>query len=262
MLASDPGKHLRPFVRAIWASSRPVSAAVREEKTLPDGYGNIVIRLDGSQLEMEVGQTRRSIPSAVVSGIHTQAIKKYKNCSASVGASLRPGALAMLQGGAVNFTNDNVPLESVLPETRVQSLRQQLVDAPTPAQQVALLRAFLTDIFASASLHPMVRYGLQNLAHDTQISELVKGSGLSHRYFNQLFSRSVGVTPKTYQRLLRLQRCLRLINADAHRSWIELAQESGFADQSHLNREFRLLAGMTPATYADSERRAAVHIIT
>ena len=77
---------------------------------------------------------------------------------------------------------------------------------------------------------------------------------LGPRRFGQLFSESVGLSPKRWLRLRRFQRAL----ASAHRAdvdWASAAIELGYADQAHLTREFRAFAGITPSEY---RRRAPV----
>ena len=49
---------------------------------------------------------------------------------------------------------------------------------------------------------------------------------------------------------LRFQRFLTLLRGTGHRSLAELAAAAGYADQAHLTRESRRLAGGTPGEIA------------
>jgi methylphosphotriester-DNA--protein-cysteine methyltransferase len=55
----------------------------------------------------------------------------------------------------------------------------------------------------------------------------------------------VGLGPKTFQRIGRLQRFLALAEAGPGQGLAVLAAEAGYADQPHLSRETRALAGLT-----------------
>jgi AraC-like DNA-binding protein len=57
---------------------------------------------------------------------------------------------------------------------------------------------------------------------------------------------AVGHAPKPLQRILRLQRALALGRA-AGWDAASLALDAGYADQAHMTREFKALAGSTPA---------------
>jgi len=50
--------------------------------------------------------------------------------------------------------------------------------------------------------------------------------------------------------MIRFHHACRLAQAGATRDWAATAAESGYADQSHLNREFAALAGESPTAWA------------
>ncbi|WP_428391090.1 AraC family transcriptional regulator [Lichenicoccus sp.] len=79
------------------------------------------------------------------------------------------------------------------------------------------------------------------------LAELAALSGVSRFQFLRGFARQTGVTPHAYllQRRVRLARQLLV----AGRTPAEVAQEAGFADQSHMTRAFCRQFGVTPARY-------------
>jgi AraC-like DNA-binding protein len=81
--------------------------------------------------------------------------------------------------------------------------------------------------------------------------------GVGERRLQRAFDRSVGLSPKVLARVLRFRRAVRQLDgaASSPGSWAGLAALAGYADQSHFIREFRALAGLTPAAYL-RERRA------
>lgn len=66
--------------------------------------------------------------------------------------------------------------------------------------------------------------------------------GLSARQLHRRSLTAFGYGPKTLARVLRLQRALALARAGV--PFAETAARSGFADQAHLARDVRELAGM------------------
>ncbi len=72
--------------------------------------------------------------------------------------------------------------------------------------------------------------------------------GWSARRLHRRFVDACGYGPKMLQRILRLQRVIRLARAagGASLSLAGLTREAGFADQAHMNRDFRALTGFTP----------------
>jgi AraC-like DNA-binding protein len=68
--------------------------------------------------------------------------------------------------------------------------------------------------------------------------------GVSRRYLELGFRRLVGLSPGTVARIARFQRAVGLLarRADPSRT----AAECGYADQPHLSRDVRQMAGVTP----------------
>jgi AraC-like DNA-binding protein len=79
-----------------------------------------------------------------------------------------------------------------------------------------------------------------------RIDDVVSRSGLSARHFQRRFAQQVGLTPKSYARLIRFDRAL-LMHRDApERPWTDILHELGYFDQAHFIREFRALSGIVP----------------
>jgi AraC-like DNA-binding protein len=98
-------------------------------------------------------------------------------------------------------------------------------------------------------LHPAVAQALERLGTATRVHDVVRSSGYSHRRFIELFVHAVGLTPKVYSRVRRLQRALHRARVPGTDSWASVAADAGYSDQSHFNREFRECVGVTPTRY-------------
>ena len=72
--------------------------------------------------------------------------------------------------------------------------------------------------------------------------------GLSDRQLHRRFVRQVGYGPKAFERVMRFRRFLTLVEAGdlGGAGLAAMAVASGYADQAHLTRECRRLAGRTP----------------
>jgi AraC-like DNA-binding protein len=109
-------------------------------------------------------------------------------------------------------------------------------------------------------LHPAVAQALPQLASASDVHDVVKQSGYSHRRFIELFERAVGLTPKIYSRVCRFQRALERARVPGPDTWADVAAVAGYSDQSHFNREFRECVGVTPTQYRKAAPRFAHHV--
>jgi transcriptional regulator GlxA family with amidase domain len=91
---------------------------------------------------------------------------------------------------------------------------------------------------------PVVREAVLALARPRgRVDAVARGLAISERQLRRRFEASVGYSPRTLARVLRLQRFLALAQA-GHRDLAWLAFDAGYADQSHLTRDCAELGGM------------------
>lgn len=80
------------------------------------------------------------------------------------------------------------------------------------------------------------------------VGQLAAELGCSRRYWAATFNEQVGLPPKTVARLLRFQAVRRRLQSEPGRL-AEIAADCGYCDQSHLDRDCRDLAGITPSDF-------------
>lgn len=257
MLTRTPGPVLRPFVKTLWAtdrsfSPRPVAAA--RERVLPAGTMHLAFGLSDSPFRLfEDGpdSAGHAVGHAIVGGARCAPyVRDISGPVRSVGAELQPGASELFFGvPAIELAGRHTPLDALWGRS-AQATRERLVESDSAEEQLNSLESILADRLPRIhGLHPAVAYALGRFTTTADIREVVRQSGYSHRRFIALFRQAVGMTPKRYCRVLRFRRVLRRLAASPAVSGVELANDSGYTDQSHFNREFREFAGITPGEY-------------
>jgi AraC-like DNA-binding protein len=88
------------------------------------------------------------------------------------------------------------------------------------------------------------------------ISNLVTNDGLSLRQLERGFKALAGVSPKALARIMRFECVLYHLRRDPFADLATLAYTYGYADQAHLTREVRAIAGCTPTQIRQIEFRA------
>lgn len=84
-------------------------------------------------------------------------------------------------------------------------------------------------------------------AEDLSLADLAQVAGLSPFHFARLFQSAFGLPPHAYLNQVRVRRAEALLATSMRLA--DVAAEVGFADQSHLTRQFKRLTGLTPARY-------------
>lgn len=81
------------------------------------------------------------------------------------------------------------------------------------------------------------------------LQELYDGYGISERRLQQLFTDSVGVTPKYYSRLMRYQNVLKDMRHGNYKNMTHLAYQNNYTDQSHFIHDFKSFSGLSPSKF-------------
>ncbi|SMF23584.1 AraC-type DNA-binding protein [Tistlia consotensis] len=267
-LRRPPLPALRPFVELVWASELPppVRPVPRRERVLPTGALHPVFRLGETPLRLfrdlddAVGE---AVGCALVGGARASPyLKDLSRPEPSVGALLRPGAAAALLGvPAAPLSHTHTPLGLLWGEAAVEDLRGRLAEAPTAAARLALFeRLLLARLAPRRGLDPLVAEALTGLHRLRPVARVAREAGVSQRHLARVFGEAVGLTPRTWGRMLRFGRTLERLSADPALPLADLAAAEGFADQAHLTREFRDLAGLTPGAYRRAAPRESRHV--
>lgn len=86
------------------------------------------------------------------------------------------------------------------------------------------------------------------------LDELSKLSGLSRAQFVRRFKQQFGTTPHHYLIERRIEVAKQQLKAGAYDSLAQLAIDLGFADQSHFNRHFSAITGLSPGSFSRAHR--------
>jgi AraC-like DNA-binding protein len=175
-------------------------------------------------------------------------------------------AIEFRSGGAARFfsmpmsefRDQIVSLEDAWGESG-RSLRERLLAAPTPAAKFRVFEDLLLDHF-KPGLDRGIEYAIGALRGGVPVSQVASRLGLLPRTLARRFSAEVGITPKRFGCVQRLQRVLSAIRHSSQPDWCTIAAEHGFTDQSHLIHDFRNLAHITPSGYKPRSSQRSNHV--
>ena len=170
-----------------------------------------------------------------------------------IGARLKPGGAAALLGGDISqFTDQVAPRDQILGD-QAPELRGSLLAADEDEARFDMLEGFLRDRLDAS--RPGLDLALEAVARleaavgDLSIADLAVGLEVRHKHLIEVCTRTIGLRPKQFARVLRFASVLPQLMAGDAPDWAALAQAAGYHDQSHFNREFQKFAGLSPSQY-------------
>ncbi|MFP5023403.1 helix-turn-helix domain-containing protein [Pseudonocardia phyllosphaerae] len=255
----DPGAwrwrtsaRLRPLVSEIWAW-RTGAGPAGTHQGVASGHLTLILCLDGAVelLHMPDPARRGGRFAASVAGLHT-APAVIATGEPQTGMQLAltwRGARALLGLPAAELTGDVVDLGALLPE--VETLLDRLHAAPSWPARFALLDDELVRIAAARNAAaPADELGrawalLRRSGGTARVTDVAADVGWSARHLGERLRRETGLGTKSAARVIRFERACALLRSPAAPPIADVAATCGYADQQHLARDFRDLAGTT-----------------
>lgn len=250
---------LADYVACFWtrlatAIGTPESPTIH--RVLPDGCVDIVLGFGRSDEPSDGGDS--SVTEAMGVGAMTRPlIVTGHGPRLYVGVRFRPGfAFAALGVPASELTDEHVSY-SVLARDAAAQLDAFSALATNEARlqaMVSLVRRRLAGAFiVPASVRAAV-HRISTARGGLRVADLALSIGITRQQLARQFATHVGVTPKTFARVIRAHAAL--ARADAARAayprevdWSAIAYELGYYDQPHFIDDFKALTGTTPGEW-------------
>lgn len=223
-------------------------------KCIPDGCVTVLFIQKGSSCKIELLGTPLEAKQLIV----------YPDALYFC-VRLEPGMkfpYSRISGGSFS-TRDIVNTEIFLPhlDADTESLAEKLFSAPSFEKRIEVFYAYITsfsleELFVSDVLMDML-HRIYCAGGNVNIRSMADEVCYSERQFSRLFSESLGYSPKTFARIVRLQHVLsemkRLSGTGIKIASIPVARflsGMNYSDQAHFQREFKDFTTLTPRQFA------------
>jgi AraC-like DNA-binding protein len=161
------------------------------------------------------------------------------------------GAAAFLREPLDQVFNRTMPMDLFLRRSRLDEVREQLMETGENAGRVEVVERFLLGRLRSeatpdpvteiAAAHIRKRHGA------VRIEQLARVMNLSLSALERRFRKTVGASPRKFASIVRMRHVLRLQRAGG--SLIEIAHRAGYCDQSHFIKDFKSFTGLAPESF-------------
>lgn len=224
------------------------------ERILPGGRVHVMVNLHENEFRTYDGPGCRTVHrtrGAIFGGAYSRATAidtKEQRCLVAVNFRLG-GAWPFLKMPVSEAQGQLVELENVW-GCAGATLRERMLEAETAEEKFRVFERVLTaQMVRQEEPDPAIAFAAHAFERGIRVRKVVARLGMLPKTFARRFENRVGLKPKEYSRVQRLQRVLRCIAQAREVDWPDFAAEHGFADQAHLIHDFREMTGLTPTAY-------------
>lgn len=250
-----PSRRLASFIKCFWTLEYSGSSTsdAPAEPVLPDGCPEIVFNLSDRFLRLHTRHEELQ-PTALFVGQMRSSISIKPTGNVSLfGVRFQPAGAYPLVRFPLSELTDQIIDFSLASPLIGKEVENKISDAGSFAERVAIFEAFFFEQLASISECDVIAsnacakiisgHGLDS------ISQVANELGVSERRLERRFRQSVGVSPKTFSRIVRFQTVLNAVQGSTSANLLDTALSFGYYDQSHVIRDFKEFSGVTPMTF-------------
>lgn len=144
-----------------------------------------------------------------------------------------------------NFTDTCLSFE-ILQDQKMEELAENIRFTPELKQKIALIEKEILNRLKNYKISALIPV-IKQLLSDPKLSKPVYAN--SQRRLEQCFKEEIGISPKLFQRTVRVNHTIQYMLQEPKRSLTHLAYQMGYFDQSHFIRDFKKFSGLSPTQF-------------
>lgn len=247
-----PSPGLSHLVHFFWIyeSDTPASA-VTPIRVVPNGSPNMVFHYGERTLHFLDGNKQ---PAILLSGQDNQYYDVVSGGSEKfVFVLLNPTAGCFFNFPFSDITGKNIALDDVMPFDK--TISEALAEEPDYQKKINLVEDFLSKFCLTGNIDSSLRYNRLNASLSVinshcgivGVDSLSDAACLSYKQFDRVFLSNIGIHPKMFLQIVRLQYAFKLLSERPSIDIQDLAFLCGFYDVPHFSKTFKQLTGYSPA---------------
>jgi AraC-like DNA-binding protein len=255
----SPSVFIEDFIECYWILEDDNTTSIKQ-KIIPDGFPEIIFHY-GDPYKISISGKWEIQTNFLLAG----QITKYfylenTGTTGTFGIKLKPSAIARLFHLSMKDYNDKVVSLNNTNNSELNGIKYILSSGHNHDEIIFLLNSFFEELIAekkpiSPPIDDAVKFIFKKNGLVT-VAELCSVAYLGERQLLNQFSRYVGLSPKLYARVIRLNYIFQLVRENKEK-WSSLAYEAAFFDQSHFIKDFKKFTGENPGKYLFEEKNMA-----
>ncbi|MCB0805191.1 MAG: AraC family transcriptional regulator [Bacteroidales bacterium] len=217
----------------------------------PGGYLEFIFQIhcDFEQYSIQ-SENRQTRPMNFVGGLHNQSfyIKPKQQNAQVISVKFKPDCAKYFIPDRLNlFKNKIVNLDDVIPGKKKHQIENLTANIETQ-ERLDRIESFLMEIFRENNSSQINRavYEIYHQKGFVTIETLAGKVCLSPQQFRKRFNEEVGLSPREYARIVRINHVLSLLRNKTASTLTQLTYQLGYFDQAHFIRDFKAVMGDSP----------------
>ncbi|MEZ5344994.1 MAG: helix-turn-helix domain-containing protein [Pyrinomonadaceae bacterium] len=251
-----PSPRLSRYIKCYWILQDNSGGSKPAELILPDGSPEIVFNL-GMPFQRHYFAHTEVQPRSIVVGQISSHISIQATQSVDLfGIRFHPSGLYPLLRSPLNEFTDRIESLDTVFGRFGKEIEEEIFLARSAMERILILEKSLSRSYEHPANGVLISAAIDIIQANhgvIKVESLTKCLGTNWKALQRNFHREIGVSPKLFCRITRLQNVLRSMSGNRESSWADIAYTYGYVDQAHFINDFRDFSGLSPNAYVKQQ---------
>lgn len=167
------------------------------------------------------------------------------------------GVNSFINFPAIELLNKNLSLSDLVKNEAIE-LEDKLFNSANNKQRIIHLENFLVRRLIQNRDFERVEHAvkmIENSKGKIKTQDIAQEVCLGIKQFERIFSNHVGINPKKFLSIIRIQNVLQMKREFKELNMYQLAFANGYYDQSHFNHDFKNFTELSPRTFFNKDNK-------
>jgi AraC-like DNA-binding protein len=255
-----PCESLRPFVQLYWEGSFNTNASGRlSMQMVPNGCLELLIHLSDLHCNLYNDYGWLPPPDYTILGLFTRPFEvRFNNTVKVFAIRFKPEGLYNIFGVPASVVKESYEDMSMVLGRDFRDFCHRMREEKNVAGMIRRAERHLLNNMQRSKVDMSYVNRAAELIRRSKgirIEDISKQVFISQRQLEREFKDKVGISPKHYLRIIRINEALRFLNDNQATDLSSVAYHCGYFDQAHFINDFKRITGKKPTIFIKERRQ-------
>ena len=254
-----PCDSLKPFIELYWEGSFNLHATQGiSMQLIPNGCLELIIHLNDLHCDLQQDDRWSQTPDYMIIGLFTNPYEvRFKNHVKVFAIRFKPEGIYNVFGvPASEFVERYEDMSMVIGQD-FRDFSHSIREEASVSKMIKRTEHYLLKNLQSKKIDMSYVNRAAELIRKSKvirIEDLASNLCISKRQLEREFKKTVGISPKHYFRITRINEVLRCLDGNKKMDLTNVAYHCGYYDQSHFIHDFKTITGIKPSIFKGKKR--------